>query len=239
MGPGVDVYTSIATWVAGGLSEKKLASAVRGAVDKRLVFERLRDVEKGIYQQRVVIDDYENIPGVEERPYVSNGLPFATISALDFGVDDPAFDLPDRNAPTFTGSASLVEVKPGEKLYRVTSDPSNDKYAKTGGYWTRTPPANLAEVIGGTAVMPEWNNFQRVYEFTAPAYTDPVRQEPKFYVWKGPTATQPVSGLYKDKVNNGYSLAGADLQVFVPNKLSRGPDFGNHIQDVTHNHKSW
>ena len=87
--------------------------------------------------------------------------------------------------------------------------------------------------------MPEWNNFQRVYEFTAPAYTDPMRQEPKFYVWEGPTAAQPVSNIYDEKTDNGYHLAGEAPQVFVPNKFSRAPDFGNHIQDVTHIYKSW
>lgn len=87
--------------------------------------------------------------------------------------------------------------------------------------------------------MPEWNNFQCVYEFTAPPYADPVHKEPKFHVWEGPTAAQPVSNIYDDKADNGYCLAGGDPQIFVPNKLSRNLDFGNHIQDVTHLHKSW
>ncbi len=239
MGPAADVRTHVATWVAGGLSEKKLASALNSGVGKRLIFERLRDVKKGVFQQRVVIDDYDNIPGVDKKPCLPNGLPPIAIPASNFGVNDPAFDLPLRNAPTFTDCVSLGEVKPGEKLFRVTSDPANDAFARTGGYWTRTLPANLAEVIGGTAVMPEWNNFQRVYEFTAPPYTDAVAKEPKFYVWEGPTAAQPVSGEYQDKIDNGYSLAGGAPQVFVPNKLSRDPDFGNHIKDVTHLHKSW
>lgn len=87
--------------------------------------------------------------------------------------------------------------------------------------------------------MPEWNNFQRVYEFTAPPYTDLTAKAPKFYVWEGPTAAQPVSGEYQEKIDNGYSLAGGAPQIFVPNKLSRSSDFGNHIQDVYHLHKSW
>ena len=239
LGPTAGVRSLVATWVAGGLDEGKLKSALRGAVDQRLVFERLRDAKKGIYQQRVIIDDYANIPGVDKKPCIPNSLPPVAILASAFGVDDPGLDLPIRNAITFTGSAVLQEVKPGEKLYRVTSDPVTDEYAKTGGYWTRTPPTNLGEVIGGTAVMPEWNNVQRVYEFTAPPYADPDKKEPKFYVWEGPAAAQPVSGDYKEKIENGYSLAGGTPQAFVPNKLSRSPDFGSHIQDVTHLHKSW
>lgn len=241
MGPGENVRTLVATWVAEGLSEKKLKSSLRAAVDKRLVFERLRDAKRGIYQQRVVIDDYAAIPGVTPEPYVPNGLPSIAIPASDFGVNDPDFDLPAWNAPTFTGSAKLVEVKPGEKLYRVTNDPVSEPFAKTGGYWTRTPPASLHEVISGTAVMPEWNNFQRVYEFTAPPYADPINEEPKFYVWEGPAAAQAVSGDYKEKLNNGHCLKGGDGQCFVPNKLARdkGYGFGNHITDVTAIHKSW
>ena len=121
----------------------------------------------------------------------------------------------------------------------MTNDPTNEPFARTGGYWTRTPPANLADVIGGTAVMPEWNSFQRVYEFTAPPYTDPVNQEPKFYAWEGPTAAQPVSGDYVEKIANGYCLPGGDPQVFVPNKHTRDAKFGDNIQDITSAHKSW
>ena len=245
LGPAAGVRSLVATWVAGGLDEGKLGAFMRAAADMPVVFERLRDAAdilkkgKGVFQQRVVIDDYTNIPGLLPRAYISNGLPKALIPASDFGVDDPALDLPENNSTTFAGKAELLEVKPGEKLYRVTNDPKTDSYAKTGGYWTRTPPASLAEVIGGTAVMPEWNNFQRVYEFTAPAYSDPINEEPKFYVWEGPTAAQPISNIYPEKLSAEYSLAGGNIQQYVPNKFSRDPNFANHIQDVTSSHKSW
>ena len=125
------------------------------------------------------------------------------------------------------------------QVYRVTSDPANDPRGKTGGYWTRTPPTNLNEVIGGTAVMPEWNNFQRVYEFTAPPYADPVKQEPKFHVWEGLTDAQPVSNLYKEKKDDGYHLPGGESQVFISNHLAWDPAFPNHITDITPIHKVW
>jgi hypothetical protein len=245
LGPAADVRTMVARWVTGGLDEGKLQSALHGAADKQQMFERLCDAAdpakkgRGIYQQRVVIDDFANIPGVELKKYVNNGLPPVAIPASNFGVNDPDLDLPEGNAPTFADYAKLVEIKPGEKLYRVTNDPISEPYAKTGGYWTRTPPTQLAEVIGGTAVMPEWNNFQRVYEFTAPPYADPINKEPKFHAWEGPAATQPVSNIYKEKKDSDCCLTGGANQLFVPNKLSRNPDFGNHIQDVTSQHKSW
>jgi len=239
LGPAANVRTMVARWVTGGLDEDKLRSALRGAVDQRLIFERLQNADKGIFQQRVVIDDYENIPGVVKKPFVHNGLPELEILASDFGVADPRFNLPPAKAATFTGYAQLNEVKPGDKLYRVTNDPVTDPRGKTGGYWTRTPPPDLVDVIGGTAVMPEWNNFQRVYEFTAPPYADPVKQEPKFMVWEGPTAAQPVSNDYPEKKNNGYCLPGGEPQVFVNNHLAWDAAFPTCIADITPTHKSW
>ena len=154
-------------------------------------------------------------------------------------MNDPKFNLPPKKAATFTSYAELREVKPGEKLYRVTNDATIDPRAKTGGYWTRTPPAQLSDVIGGTAVMPEWNNFQCVYEFTAPPYADPINEEPKFHVWEGPTAAQPVSNIYPDKKDNGHSLPGGANQVFINNHLAWDANFSNHIVDITPSHKTW
>ena len=245
LGPAAGVRSLVATWVAGGLDEQKLSEFMQAAADKRVVFERLAKANdpmqkgRGVYQQRVVIDDYKKIPGIKAALYAMNGLPNLAIPASFFGVNDPTLDLPAGNAPTFTRSAALVEIKPREKLYRVTNDPTNEPFARTGGYWTRTPPASLADVIGGTAVMPEWNSFQCVYEFTVPPYTDPVNQEPKFYAWEGPTAAQPVSGDYVEKIANGYCLPGGDPQVFIPNKYTRDAKFGDNIKDITSAHKSW
>ena len=236
---GLEVRGQVKAWVAGGLSEQRLKKAVRGAVDPRLVYERLRDAKKGIYQRRVVIEDYDNIPGLTPRLYVGNGLPEAVILASAFGVQDSAFNLPEGNAPTFTGSATLTELKPGEKLYRVTDDPATSIYAKTGGYWTRTLPSQLSDVIGGTAVMPEWNNFQRVYELTIPSHDPTISDLPKMYAWEGPTAAQPVTNIYKEKTGNRYCLAGGEPQVFLINNLTRHPDFGNHIKDITNICKQW
>ncbi|RZK30077.1 MAG: hypothetical protein EOO63_07615 [Hymenobacter sp.] len=207
-------------------------------MDKKLVFQRLQDANKGVYQQRVIIDDYDSVPGISKVPYVANGLAATPIPASLFGVADSDYDLPMINAPTFTESAVLVELKPGEKLYRVTNDPATGKYSKTGGYWTRTPPTQLADVVGGTAVMPEWNNFQRVYELTVPP-DDPTGKFPKMYAWEGPAATQPVSGLCPEKKDNGYSLLGGEPQAFLTENITHHDDFATHIKDITSTHKSW
>lgn len=158
------------------------------------------------------------------------------IAASDFGINDTDLDLPAAKAETFTGNAQLVKLQPGEKLYRVANDPTTDPYGRTGGYWTRTPPAALSDVVGGTAVMPEWNNYQQVYEFTVP---DPGPGVPEYHAWEGPAAAQPVSGYYKEKVNNSHCLAGGDNRLFLPSKFTRSTDFDTHITDVTSQHKSW
>jgi hypothetical protein len=93
-------------------------------------------------------------------------------------------------------------------------------------------------VVGDTAVVPEWNNFQRVYEFTVPTPADPTT-DASFYAWEGPAASQPVSKIHPDKLYNDYCLPGGGNQLFLPNKFTRPSDFGNHITDVTSQHKSW
>ena len=234
---GPDVRKTVAKWLASGLSEDKLKAAMQKP-DFQQTFIRLAVADKGVYQQHVILDDYTAIPGVSNRPYVKNGLPPKAVAASDFGVNNPALDLPPDKAITFTDKARLVKLKPGEKLYRVACDPATDPYGRTGGYWTRTPPAGLAEVVGGTAVMPEWNNFREVYEFTVPdPATDP--DAPTYHAWEGLAAAQPVSNFYEEKADNGHCLAGGENQLFIPSKLAFAPQFGNHIKNVTFEHNTW
>lgn len=240
LSPGSGIRTALAGWAAAGVSLTALQATFGAAADPQVVVNRLKDAgkQKGLYQMRVVADDYAGLPGVSAVPYVPNGLPPISIPASNFGVDDPSLDLASNTAETFCNKAELVELKPGDKLYRVANDPASDPLGHSGGYWTRTPPAGLHEVVGGTAVVPEWNNFQRVYEFTVPTPTEPTAGS-GFYAWEGPAACQPVSKIYDDKEDNGYCLPGGDNQLFLPNKFTRSSDFGNHITDVSSQHKSW
>jgi hypothetical protein len=232
---GPDARKAVGKWLASGINEDKLRAAMQRP-DFHQTFIRLAVASKGVYQQHVILDDYDAVPGVSKQLYAKNALPFAPIAASNFGVDDKDLDLPAGNAETFTGSAKLVKLQAGEKLYRVASDPATDPYGRTGGYWTRTPPTGLGEVVGGTAVMPEWNNYQQVYEFTVP---DPGPGVPDYYAWEGPAANQPVSGHYPEKITNGHCLAGGDNQLFLPNKFTRSKEFGTHITDVTAQYNSW
>ena len=236
----VNIRTALAGWAAAGVSIAALQATFSAAADPQVIVDRLNEAgkQKGLYQMRVVADDYVGLPGVSATPYVSNSLPQLAIPASQFGVDDPSLDLADSTAITFCDKAELVELKPGDKLYRVANDPASDPRGHSGGYWTRTPPTGLSEVVRGTAVVPEWNNFQRVYEFTVPTPADPTAGS-GYHVWEGPAASQPVSKVYDDKLNNGHCLPGGDNQLFFPTKFTRSSDFGNHITDVTAQHKSW
>ena len=234
---GPDVRKTVGKWLANGVSEDKLKAAMQKP-DFQQTFIRLAVADKGVYQQHVILDDYAAVPGVSNKPYVKNSLPPKVIAASDFGVNDPKLDLPPDKAQTFTGQARLVKLQPGETLYRVACDPATDKFGRTGGYWTRTPPAGLAEVIGGTAVMPEWNNYKEVYKFTVP---DPAKNPdaPTYHAWEGPAAAQPVSGYYEEKTDNGHCLAGGDNQLFIPSKLAFDPKFGNYIKNTTFEDNTW
>ena len=236
--PGTGIRTALAGWVAAGVSLAALEATFSAAADPQVVVDRLKEAgkQKGLYQMRVVVDDYAGLPGVKNTPYVDNGLPPISIPASKFGVNDATLDLPEHVARTFCDKAELVQLKPGDKLYRVANDPASDPFGHSGGYWTRTPPAGLHEVIGGTAVVPEWNNFQRVYEFTVPPLADPASGS-DFHAWEGPAASQPVSKIYDEKHDNGYCLPGGGNQLFLPSKFTRSADFGNHIIDVTHQHQ--
>ena len=156
---GLEVRGQVKAWVAGGLSEQRLKKAVRGAVDPRLVYERLVNSKRGIYQWRIIVDDFSNVPGTMKQMFKGNSLLAELVSASKFGVNDSAYDLPGDNAATFTREVKLTEVKPGEKLYRVTNDPVDNPYAMTGGYWTRTPPTDLADIIGGTMISNVYTNL--------------------------------------------------------------------------------
>jgi hypothetical protein len=234
---GPDVRKTVGKWLASGVSEDKLKAAMQKP-DFQQTFIRLAVADKGLYQQHVILDDYDAIPGVSKSPYVSNSLPLKAVVASGFGVNDPELNLPPAKAQTFTDQVRLVKLAPGDTLYRVACDPATDPHGRTGGYWTRTPPAALADVVGGTAVMPEWNNYQQVYKFTVPdPALDPAA--PTYHAWEGPAAAQPVSGYYEEKIDNGHCLAGGDNQLFIPSKLAFDPQFDTYIKDVTLKHKIW
>ncbi|MFO0321361.1 MAG: hypothetical protein ACK504_02925 [Bacteroidota bacterium] len=88
---------------------------------------------------------------------------------------------------------------------------------------------NLTEVIGGTAVMPEWNGFTKVFEYTVPSGG--------IKVWKGKAAAQPISQLPQLQ-SNTHMLAGGEYQIFI-NDILRNQAFEDAIENVTLTYKKW
>ena len=132
------------------------------------------------------------------------------------------YDLPDYRTETFAGSVAPVELEEGTVLYHVT-----DKGGEAGGYWTLQRPQSLSEVIGGTAVRPEWNGFSKLVAYEVP--------RGGLKVWQGPTARQQLARGVSDP-----HLGGGDIQVYVPDvyrwdQVAEAPnvEFMRGVIDVT------
>lgn len=114
----------------------------------------------------------------------------------------------------------FVKIKPGTKLYRVFDGYKPwDNISMTGNtvangsFWTFEKPAQISEVIGGTAVMPEWNGMTKIIEIEVPSTG--------LYGWYGKAAKQPASSS-----TNSYLLEGSNKQMIIIN-------FGENQQNVS------
>lgn len=190
LGPGTK--TTLTDWFAAGLDEEKSKDAFAKSGDKAGLMNNLKNAVS-IYHQRVYIKDWDHIPGIEKTDYIPNGLK----TGISSPWNNSDLDLSAADAANFV-NAKADELPAGTKIYRVTGG------NPAGGYWTIQKPTSVGEVIGGTAVRPEWNNFARIY-----VYEVPTGQTLK--VWRGTTARQ----LITDGVTNPH-LPGLAEQLFIP-----------------------
>ncbi|MEY4936911.1 MAG: hypothetical protein RIS64_3270 [Bacteroidota bacterium] len=193
-------------WIdSTGLTNLQLESAFKLYTPHKDLYNALLNA-KSVYHQRVLIDDRVSaIPGISQGSFVANGLPRTMI--LTNPVDS-VLSLPAAEAPNFT-DATYINLTVGTKIYRVIG--GSGSYP-TGGYWVDTKPTNYAEIIGGTAVQPEWNGFNEIVEFTVPASG--------MKVWKGKAAAQPIASApnkFVTTYSTKYNLSGGGNQLFVPN----------------------
>lgn len=207
LGPGTKA--TLTDWIAAGLDEEKSKEAFAKSSDKAGLMNNLKNAIS-IYHQRVYIEDWDHIPGIEKSNYVPNGLK-SGISYAPWNNSD--LDLSAVDAANFV-DAKADELPAGTKIYRVTGG------NPAGGYWTIQKPNSVGDVIGGTAVRPEWNNFSKIY-----VYEVPVGQTLK--VWRGTTARQ----LITDGVINPH-LAGMAEQLFIPFTI-RDNAFKSLVQQTT------
>lgn len=207
-----DANENIKAWQAEGLNIKQLQAIFDTIANKPKLYTELKSALSK-YHRKVIIREFD-FEGLTSGVLVSNSN-FDTKPLLNTKVMLPngSFD-PDltlSNTPDImsfvAGTAELILLAEGTKLYRVC----NDGWEQfTGGYWTRTKPQTIAEVIGGTAVQPEWNSFNNLVEYTVPAGG--------IWVWKGLAARQKLSNQYQ--ISNPYLEGGAE-QIFVPLKYRR------------------
>lgn len=190
---GQGTRSTLESWIHAGLDEDKTREAFSQSPDKAGLFKSLKTAVS-IYDQRVYIQDWEHIPGIENGNYTANGLP-AGLSHQPW--NNPDLDLSAVDAANFV-DARADELPAGTKIYRVTGG------NPAGGYWTIQIPASVGEVIGGTAVRPAWNNFSKFYVYQVPAGQT-------LKVWRGTTAAQQIA----DGVINPY-LPGKAEQLFIP-----------------------
>ncbi|MCE7042657.1 hypothetical protein [Dyadobacter sp. CY312] len=190
---GQGTKSTVEGWIDAGLDEEKTKEAFAKSGNKANLFNSL-ETAVSVYDQRVYIEDWDNIPGIEKGNYVANGLKSAVSHPAWASTD---LDLSASDAANFV-DAKADELPAGTKIYRITGG------NPAGGYWTAQIPASVGDVIGGTAVRPAWNNFSKFY-----VYEVPVGQTLK--VWRGTTAAQQIA----DDVINPF-LPGTAEQIFIP-----------------------
>jgi hypothetical protein len=205
---GSGTKQKVINWINKGLSDEKLEIAFSASHNKQKLLQNLEGA-KSIYHQRVIICDWDNIPGIAKSSYSFNGL---TAGLTHSAWNDPQLDLPSIEARNFR-TAEATTLSSGTKIYRITGGNPG------GGYWTLEIPKTLGEVIGGTSVRPEWNSFQNLY-----VYEIPYGQTLK--VWKGKASRQAIS----ENISSPHLPGGID-QIYVPEKY-RDNNFINIITKI-------
>src|SRR5690554_4195618 len=223
LGPGSK--TKIQGWLNEGLDAGKVKLSFANTSNKTNLFNKL-DNAKSIQHQRVLTNDLDNIPGVNSGQYISNSVDNVTQN-ITKTANNKQFILKPYQAETFQKNASLinradieiiedlnngiqlVKVKPGTKLYRVY-----DGYQQgvntlpKGNYWTFEKPSSISEVIGGSAVQPEWNSMIKYIEIEVPSQG--------IYVWRGKAAKQPLSN--NENITNYFLQGGTEQLIFDINQ---------------------
>lgn len=192
-------------WIEDGLSSASMEATVKLYTHDSDFYNAL-NTAKSIYHQRVLVNDrVDAIPGIADGMFKANGLPGSAIEATPA---DDQLNLPASEAPNFTDVKDTV-LRGGSIMYRVIGGAGS---YPTGGYWVLEKPTGYADVIGGTAVQPEWNAFEVMVVYKLPA-SDTMK------VWKGPAARQPIAGTenkYYDVFMQQYHLDGGLEQIYVP-----------------------
>lgn len=202
---------TINNWINEGIDKQKLADGIAKSSNKQNLIDELGTAKSKLHSQ-VLIKDYDNIPGVVKSRYTPNSSTIMDKASLPNGWSND-LDIPVKEIGNFTGKIEPLELKQGDLIYRVSH-----ANGSSGTYWTRTKPNKLDDVVGGTSVQPEWNNFQYLFEYTVP-------QGKSIKTWVGKTARQPVSEI----IPSNYHLPGGDEQLYIPFIKDQDPSFVNQV----------
>ena len=152
---------------------------------------------------KALLGDFEHIEGTTPGKYISDGYSRGDITIKsNFSTLDIDCDMEDWVPTTFSKSKPVenVKLKKGTVIYRVYGDGQNPG----GSFWTLEMPNSKADLYGGTAVKPAWNNHTRYIEFTVGDVEIPV--------WKGQVASQSIL----DEIETvEYYLKGGSEQLWI------------------------
>jgi hypothetical protein len=117
---------------------------------------------------------------------------------------------PDLNRPNWQGKpakdfanfleAKPVELKPGQKIYRIIDELNYD----AGAYWAYELPKNKTEWRRDYAVKDSWNDNGYYIEYT-------VKEGESIKVWGGKAAGQP----YETHDGKKFYLPGGGIQLYI------------------------
>ena len=199
-------------WLDDGIDKQKLIDGISKSRSKQNLIDDIGNGKSKVHVQ-VLIKDYDNIPGIVKGRYANNSSLISDKVDLPSGWA-PELDINQQTIQTFTGKIKPIELKPGDKIYRVSPLDKADR-----PYWTRSKPEKLGDVVGGTAVQPEWNNFEYIHEYIVP-------KGKSIRAWEGKTARQPISETF----SSNYHLPGGDEQLFINYIIKQDPDFKSVIK---------
>lgn len=208
---------SLSQWFGRGVDPDKVSEGIAKSRSKQKLIDDIGNAQSPTHVS-VLIKDYDNIPGVSKGRYVPNGSTLADKAELPPGWNGSHDITRDSVISSFTGKINPIELRSGDKIYRVT-----ESGRQGGAYWTKEKPTGIGDVVGGTAVQPQWNNFENIYEYTVP---DGVI----IRAWAGKTAKQPVRSL--DDGNafpSNYHLSGGEEQLFVNRIIDQDLNFNSSL----------
>lgn len=139
----------------------------------------------------------------EEMRAASQGQPGVPKGAIQWGPGTGPGPIGVTDGGTFRSSTYIEEVTTEPiRLYRYSD---SKKAREFGPFWSMEPPSGPLSNQLDNAVLPEWNDFEKLTVIEVPAGTT---------IFRGPAAGQ---------VSNTHRLPGGGEQVFIPRDIDKKP----------------